>query len=82
MLEAADVYRLLNPSGRRVDIFAVTQHFTGDFKDHPDSDFAGRAGGTPCQLGSCTGLYAARLDAALAPHSASKYLPPSPFFQG
>eukprot|EP00198_Chlamydomonas_reinhardtii_P006096 XP_001695432.1 predicted protein [Chlamydomonas reinhardtii] len=24
-----------------VDIFAVTQHFTGDFKDHPDSDFAG-----------------------------------------
>ena len=27
----------------RVDIFAVTQHFTGDFKDHPDSDFAGGA---------------------------------------
>ncbi|KAG2430236.1 hypothetical protein HXX76_010334 [Chlamydomonas incerta] len=24
-----------------VDIFAVTQHFSGDFKDHPDSDFAG-----------------------------------------
>ncbi|KAG2492369.1 hypothetical protein HYH03_009317 [Edaphochlamys debaryana] len=22
-----------------VDILAVTQHFTGDFKDHPDSDF-------------------------------------------
>lgn len=24
-----------------VDIFAVTQHFSGDFKDHPDSDFPG-----------------------------------------
>ncbi|KAG2441571.1 hypothetical protein HXX76_003192 [Chlamydomonas incerta] len=24
-----------------VDILAVTQHFTGDFKDHPDSDFPG-----------------------------------------
>ncbi|GFR49790.1 hypothetical protein Agub_g11728 [Astrephomene gubernaculifera] len=24
-----------------VDIFAVTQHFKGDFKDHPDSDFPG-----------------------------------------
>ncbi|KAG2490840.1 hypothetical protein HYH03_010759 [Edaphochlamys debaryana] len=24
-----------------VDIIAVTQHFSGDFKDHPDSDFPG-----------------------------------------
>lgn len=26
---------------QQVDILAVTQHFTGDFKDHPDSNFPG-----------------------------------------
>mgnify|MGYP001806702815 CR=1 FL=1 len=42
------VYPVLSQYARvhRVDILAVTQHFTGDFKDHPDSDFPGgdRAG--------------------------------------
>lgn len=31
--------RLYVPVYYWLDIFAVTQHFTGDFKDHPDSDF-------------------------------------------
>ncbi len=33
--------RLYVPVFYWVDIFAVTQHFSGDFKDHPDSDFPG-----------------------------------------
>ncbi|KAG2424661.1 hypothetical protein HXX76_014385 [Chlamydomonas incerta] len=33
--------RLFVPVYYWVDILAVTQHFSGDFKDHPDSDFPG-----------------------------------------
>ncbi|KXZ49441.1 hypothetical protein GPECTOR_21g667 [Gonium pectorale] len=40
-LPETDGGRLYVPVFYWVDIFAVTQHFTGDFKDHPDCDFPG-----------------------------------------
>ncbi|GFR49942.1 hypothetical protein Agub_g12049 [Astrephomene gubernaculifera] len=40
-LPETDGGRLYVPVFYWVDIFAVTQHFSGDFKDHPDADFPG-----------------------------------------
>ncbi|GLC41243.1 hypothetical protein PLESTF_000792700 [Pleodorina starrii] len=40
-LPETDGGRLYVPVYYWVDIFAVTQHFTGDFTEHPDADFKG-----------------------------------------